>query len=208
MVVGQIMLTPAEFGGVMTMRARGLSGRHQTAEFSRLVIVGMVVMVVLATAGFVIGRAESALRLQVKPGDAWLPTNKDGSVNLVDGQSGRSSAALVLKGARGDRLIVTQVGGKVLVLDASTGLLVRIDPVELLLGASLAIGKGSTVVAGLAATYVVDYSSRTVQRIDPVTLKPLGSSIMLRWQPSGTAIVDKSGTLWLPVPAIGSGSSR
>jgi hypothetical protein len=45
---------------------------------SRLVIVGMVVMVVLATAGFVIGRAESALRLQVKPGDAWLPTNKNG----------------------------------------------------------------------------------------------------------------------------------
>jgi outer membrane biosynthesis protein TonB len=171
---------------------------------SRLVIVGMVVMVVLATAGFVIGRAESALRLQVKPGDAWLPTNKNGSVNLVDGQSGRSSAALVLKGARGDRLIVTQVGGKVLVLDASTGLLVRIDPVELLLGASLAIGKGSTVVAGLAATYVVDYAGRTVQRIDPVTLKPLGSSIMLRWQPSGTAIVDKNGTLWLPVPAIGS----
>ncbi|HXS62937.1 MAG TPA: fibronectin type III domain-containing protein [Streptosporangiaceae bacterium] len=164
----------------------------------------MAVMVVLATAGFVIGRAESALRLQVKPGDAWLPTNKNGSVNLIDGQSGRSSAALVLKGAKGHRLIVTQIGGKVLVLDASTGLLVRINPVELLLGASLRIGKGSTVVAGLAATYVVNYSARSAQRIDPVTLKPLGPSVKLRWQPSGTAIVDKSGTLWVPAPSIGS----
>jgi len=144
------------------------------------------------------------LRLQVKPGDAWLPTNKNGSVNRVDGLSGRSSAALVLKGARGDRLIVTQVGGKVLVLDATTGLLVRINPVELLLGASLSVGRGSAAVAGLAATYVVNYSSRTVQRIDPVTLKPLGPSVTLRWQPSGTAIVDKSGTLWVPVSAIGS----
>ena len=114
----------------------------------------------------------------------------------------------MLKGARGDRLIVTQVGGKVLVLDASTGQLVRIDPVELLLGASLANGKGSTVVAGLAATYVVDYSSRTVQRIDPVTLKPLGSSIMLAGRRTGTAIVDKSGTLWLPVLGHRLGRSR
>ena len=210
MVVGQIMLTPAELGylclpGVRAMRASGVmravTGRLNS---SRLVIAGMAVLVVLATAGFVIGRAESALRLQVKPGDAWLPTNKNGSVNRVDGLSGRSSAALVLKGASGDRLIVTQVGGKVLVLDATTGLLVRINPVELLLGASLSVGRGSAVVAGLAATYVVNYSSRTVQRIDPVTLKPLGPSVTLRWQPSGTAIVDKSGTLWVPVSAIGS----
>src|SRR5215469_14872365 len=149
---------------------------------SRLVVAGMAVMMVLATAGFLIGRGESALRLQVKPGEAWLPTDKNGSVNLVDGMAGRSSAALVLRGAGGDKLIVTQIGGRVLVLNATTGLLIRIDPVQLLLGASQQVSTGSEVVAGLAATYIVNYAERTVQRIDPVTLKALGRTVMLHWQ--------------------------
>lgn len=171
---------------------------------SRLVVAGMALMMVLATAGFLIGRGESALRLQVKPGEAWLPTDKNGSINLVDGIDGRSSAALILTGAGGDKLIVTQIGGQVLVLNATTGLLVRIDPIQLLLGASQRVSTGSVVVAGLAATYIVNYGARTVQRIDPVTLKALGPPVTLRWQPSGTAVVDKSGTLWVPIPAIGS----
>lgn len=176
----------------------------QRLNSSRLVVAGMALMMVLATAGFLVGRGESALRLQVKPGEAWLPTDKNGSINLVDGLAGRSSAALVLTGAGGDKLIVTQVGGRVLVLNATTGLLVRIDPVQLLLGASQQISMGSVVVAGLAATYIVNYAARTVQRIDPVTLKALGPAVLLRWQPAGTAIVDRAGTLWVPVPEIGS----
>ena len=191
-------------GAVRAITRRLNSLRATRPSNSRLVVAGMVLMMVLATAGFLVGRGESALRVQVRPGDAWLPTDKNGSINLIDGLSGRSSAALVLKGASGDRLVVIQVGGRVLVLDATTGLLVRIDPVELLLGASLSLQQGSVVVAGLAATYVVDYGARTVQRIDPVTLKPIGPAISLRWQPAGTAIVDRQGTLWVPVPAIGS----
>jgi hypothetical protein len=183
--------------GAMVAIARRLNS-------SRLVIAGMAVMMVLATAGFLVGRGESALRLHVKSGEAWLPTDKNGSVNLVDGIAGRSSAALVLKGAAGDKLIVVQVGGRILVLNATTGLLVRIDPVQLLLGATQRLSLGSVVVAGLAATYIVNYAARTVQRIDPVTLRALGPTVMLRWQPSGTAVVDKAGTLWVPVPSIGS----
>src|SRR5215469_9048308 len=176
----------------------------QRLNSSRLVVAGMAVMMVLATAGFLVGRGESALRLQVKPGEAWLPTDKNGSINLVDGLAGRSSAALVLQGAGGDKLIVTQVGGRVLVLNATTGVLVRIDPAQLLLGASQRLSLGSVVVAGLAATYIVDYAARTVQRIDPVTLKSLGPAVQLNWQPMGAAIVDRVGTLWVPVPEIGS----
>jgi hypothetical protein len=176
----------------------------QRFNSSRLVVAGMALMMVLATAGFLVGRGESALRLQVKPGEAWLPTDKNGSINLVDGLAGKSSAALVLTGAGGDKLIVTQIGGRVLVLNATTGLLVRIDPVQLLLGASERVSMGSVVVAGLAATYLVNYAARTVQRIDPVTLKALGPAVLLRWQPAGTAIVDRAGTLWVPVPEIGS----
>jgi hypothetical protein len=184
-----------------TRAARAIAQRLNS---SRLVVAGMALMMVLATAGFLVGRGESALRLQVKPGEAWLPTDKNGSVNLVDGMAGRSSAALVLSGAGGDKLIVTQVGGRVLVLNATTGLLIRIDPVQLLLGASQRVSMGSVVVAGLAATYIVNYAARTVQRIDPVTLKALGPTVSLRWQPLGTAVVDKAGTLWVPVPEIGS----
>lgn len=184
-----------------TGAARAIARRLNS---SRLVVAGMALMMVLATAGFLVGRGESALRLQVKPGEAWLPTDKNGSVNLVDGTAGKSSAALVLKGAGGDELFVTQVGGRVLVLNATTGLLIRIDPVQLLLGASQRLSMGSVVVAGLAATYIIDYAARTVQRIDPVTLKALGQAVVLRWQPMGTAIVDRAGTLWVPAPEIGS----
>lgn len=187
------------------MRALGTAravSRQLTS--SRMVTVGLALMIVLGTAGFLVGRGESALRLSIRPGDAWLPTDRNGSVNLVDGLSGRSSAAVLLRGASGHRLLVTQEGGVVLVLDAATGLLVRINTLQLLLGASLNIPRGSTVVASVAATYVVDYGARTVQRIDPVTLKPLGPLISLRWQPAGTAVVDKAGTLWVPAPVIGS----
>src|SRR5437879_2675130 len=95
---------------------RGLSRR---LDSSRLVIIGVVVMAVLGTTGFIVGRGENALRLLVHPGEAWLPSNKTGSIGLVDGLSGRTSAELSLKGADGHHLVVTQVGGKVLVLDAT-----------------------------------------------------------------------------------------
>jgi hypothetical protein len=171
---------------------------------SRLVVIGVVVTVVLGTAGFLIGRGETGLRLLIQPGDAWLSTNKDGSVTHIDGQTARPTAQLLLKGAAGHQLAVIQVGERVLVLDETTGVLVRINPAQLLLGAQAKIGTGSVVVAGIAATYVVNYGAQTVQRIDPVTLRQLGPTVSLPWPPAPGAVVDSAGTLWLPIPSTGS----
>src|SRR5712692_912354 len=114
---------------------------------SGLVASGVAMMIVLGTAGFVIGRGDTALHLNVRPGDAWLSTTKRGSVSLVDGQSGQSSAELLLNGAQGHHLVVSQVGRDVLVLDTRTGLLVRINPEQLALGATTRTPAGSVVVA-------------------------------------------------------------
>lgn len=180
---------------------RWASGRLNS---SRLVVIGVVVTVVLGTAGFLIGRGEVGLRLLIQPGDAWLPTNKDGSVTHVDGQTARPTAQLLLKGAAGHQLVVSQIGEQVLVLDETTGVLVRINPAQLLLGAQAKVGTGSAVVAGIAATYVVNYGAQTVQRIDPVTLRQLGPTVSLPWPPAQGAVVDSAGTLWLPIPSTGS----
>src|SRR5262249_55441767 len=171
---------------------------------SRLVVVGVVVTLVLGTAGFLIGRGETGLRLLIQPGDAWLPTNKDGSVTHVDGQTARPTAQLLLKGAAGHQLLVRQVGERVLVLDEATGVLVRINPAQLLLGARANFDTRSVVVAGIAATYVVSNAAQTVQRIDPVTLRQLGPTVSLPWRPAPGAVVDSAGTLWLPIPSTGS----
>jgi len=170
---------------------------------SRLVVIGVVVTLVLGTAGFLIGRGETGLRLLIQAGDAWLPTNKDGSVTHVDGQTARPTAQVLLKGAAGHQLAVSQVGEQVLVLDQTTGVLVRINPAQLLLGAQAKVGTGSAVVAGIAATYVVNYAAQTVQRIDPVTLHQLGPTVSLPWPPAPGAVVDSAGTLWLPIPSRG-----
>jgi Fibronectin type III domain len=170
---------------------------------SGLVTFGVVVMVVLGTAGFVIGRGDSALHLTVSPGDAWLSTTQRGSVSLVDGQSGQSSAELLVNGARGHYLVVSQVGHEVLVLDTRTGMLIRINTVQLALGATARTPSGSVVVAGLAATYLVDYAAGTVQRIDPVTLSPLGPLVHVPGQLGPAAVVDGNGTLWMPISGNG-----
>jgi Fibronectin type III domain len=170
---------------------------------SRLVVSGVVVMVVLGTAGFVVGHGMTGLHLRIQPGEAWLPTTTRGSVSLVNGQSGRSSAELLLNGARGHYLVVSQVGDEVLVRDTRTGMLIRINTMQLALGAAVRTQSRSVVVAGLAATYVVNYSAGTVQRIDPVTLTPLGALMHVAGVLGTTAVVDRNGTLWVPVISNG-----
>lgn len=183
--------------------ARQVLGQLRGHGSSSLIAIGVTVMLVLGTAGFVIGRGEAALRFQVRPGAAWLPTSSHGAVSLVDGQSGQASVELLLKGARGHYLVVSQVGTEVLVLDTSTGMLVRVNAAELALGAETQTTQGSAVVAGLAATYVVDYQAGTVQRIDPVTLAPIGQAVTVPGQLGHSAVVDSAGTLWLPVVSAG-----
>ena len=187
----------------MWTRIRSVLGGKPSSSSSRLLATGLALMLGLGTTGFVIGRGDSALHLLVHPGAAWLTTTQRGSVSLVDGQSGKSSVELQLNGARGHYLIVSQNGDQVLVLDPRTGKLMEVNVAQLTLGAAATTSPGSEVVASLAATYIVNDAAGTVQRIDPVTLAPIGRKLHVNGRLGTTAVVDDTGTLWLPVLSNG-----
>lgn len=184
----------------VTGAARATSHRLNS---SRLVAAGLALTVLLGTAGFAAGRAASVLHMRITSGAVWLASAKRGSVSLVDGLSAQASAEVQLTGARGHHLVVTQAGDEVLVLDATTGTLIRLNTVELTLGASARTPGGTAVVASVAATYLVNYQSGTAQRIDPVTLTPLGPLVRLPGVPARGAVVDTKGTLWVAFPGMG-----
>ena len=121
----------------------------------------------------------------------------------MDGQSAKSSVELQLGGTRGHYLIVSQHGDQVLVLDSQTGKLMRINVAGLTLGATADFPVGSQVVASLAATYIVNDTTGYVQRIEPVTLAPMGRSWHVPGRLGDTAVVDDTGTLWMPVLSNG-----
>jgi hypothetical protein len=187
----------------MWSRIKSLLVGRPDSSSTRLLATGLVVMLALGTTGFVIGRGDSALRLLVRPGSAWLATTQHGSVSLVDGQSGKSSVELQLSGARGHDLIVSQNGDQVLVLDPQTGKLMRVNITQLTLGAATGTSPGTRVVASLAATYLVNDATGDVWRIDPVTLTQIGPKFHISGQLGATAVVDDTGTLWVPVLSNG-----
>jgi hypothetical protein len=187
----------------MWTRIRSLISGRPGSSSTRLLASGLVLMLALGTTGFVIGRGDSALHLLVHPGAAWLATTQRGSVSLVDGQSGKSSVELQLSGARGHYLIVSQNGDHVLVLDTRTGKLLEVNVAQLALGAATSTSPGSQVVASVAATYIVNDAAGTVQRIDPVTLAPIGPRVHVPGRLGSTAVVDETGTLWIPVLSNG-----
>ncbi|MFL6074861.1 MAG: fibronectin type III domain-containing protein [Mycobacteriales bacterium] len=169
----------------------------------RLVLPGVLVSVVLGTVGFTLGHAVSPLRVHATRGAAWLPTTSHGSVSLLDGLTGRTGVELVLPGSQGHRLVVTQQGGTVLVQDTARDTIIRIDPGRLTAGPAVTAGQGTTVVAGPSATYLVNYTSGTVTRIDPVTLRATSPAYHIAGDLSRQAAVDSAGTLWLPVLSDG-----
>jgi hypothetical protein len=187
----------------MWTRIRSLLAGRPGSSSPKLLATGLALMLALGTTGFMIGRGDSALRLLVHPGAAWLANTQRGSVSLVDGQSGKSSVELQLSGARGHYLIVSQNGDQVLVLDTQAGKLMEVNVAQLTLGAATGTSSGSQVVASLAATYIVNDAAGTVQRIDPVTLAPLGPRLHVPGHLGSTAVVDDTGTLWLPVLSNG-----
>ena len=163
---------------------------------------GLVVTVVLAVAGFAIGRDASASRPQVHAGEAWLSTTADGTVNLVDGVSGGSAAKVAVPGTLGHDMAVTQQGDLVFVRDTVTGAITVIDTAQLTAGVQIPHSTDTSVLAGAGVAYLVDATQGTVQRVDPATLAPVGSQVHLAGA-LGTAIVDKAGTLWAPVNTDG-----
>lgn len=188
------------------MRAiRGLVVRRPGAKIgrrmvpSRFVGVGVAVMLVLGAAGFALGRTSQQLSVSSGPDDAWLPTSGHGSVSLVNGLTGRSGLELIIPGAKGHSLSVDQQGTTVLVDDATSGEIIRIDASQLTIGPAVAVGQGTAVFTAAAATYLVDYSTGAVTRVDPVTLRATSAAFHVAGTLGKQAAVAADGTLWIPV---------
>ena len=113
--------------------------------------------------------------------------------------------------ARGGRGRVTKVVAVALAAVLAAGLLVA--GVGAWLSRSHAAGgtrgqdgdvqaAGAQVIAGHGVAYVVFPKAGTVQQVDPASLADLGPSVTLT-APLAVAALDGSGTLWVPVPALG-----
>jgi fibronectin type III domain protein len=170
---------------------------------SRFVGVGVVVMLLLGAAGFALGRASQESKVSSGPSDAWLATSGHGSVSLVNGVTGQSGLELVIPGAKGHSLTVDQQGTTVLVDDSTSGEIIRIDVNQLTLGPAVEVGQGTSVFTAASATYLVDYSTGTVTRVDPVTLRATSAAFHIAGTLGRQAAVAADGTLWIPVLSNG-----
>ncbi len=168
----------------------------------RIAITALVAAVIGAVVGLAVtGSGEPASALRLLSGGAWLGNGSRGTVSHVNGYSGGTDAQAVV-GKPGDPFEVVQRADGAYVLDLRTGRLLRLDD------STLAVATTRTetgpvaalqVVAGPDTTWVVDHSSGIVQQLDPSTLAPIGHQIPLDG-PTGTATIDATGAIWVPVP--------
>ena len=127
----------------------GTSGSVRAAVRSRaLLSTGVVLTVVLAAAGFALGRNASASKVGSRPGEAWPSMQSDGTVNLVDGVSGGSAAKVSVPGATGHGMAVTQQGDLVFVQDTVTGAITVIDTSQLVAGVQVPHSRNIEILAG------------------------------------------------------------
>jgi hypothetical protein len=168
--------------------------------------VGLTAVALLAalTAGSVVlGVGAAGTVPHVSDIGAWLASRAPGMVVHANGLSGRVDGRVTLTGAAGHRLRVVQEGRSALVLDVSSGVVSRIDPVRLNVSQAEDYGaRDAQVVTGSGVAYVVDPGRGVVQRIDPVQLTAEGTPLKLP-PPLGEAGIDENDTLWVPVPATG-----
>ncbi|MFC5746496.1 hypothetical protein [Actinomadura rugatobispora] len=135
---------------------------------------------------------------------AWLTATAKGMVVHANGPAGKvDGRTAVIPQMRGHRIKVVQDGGTVLLVDETTGVVSRIDPSQLKVEQSRALGGvGLQVLVGSGAAYSVDPAKGTVQQIDPVRLSAVGQPAALT-PPLGQAGMDAAGNLWVPEPQSG-----
>ena len=175
--------------------ARRLSRRRIAVSVLAAAVVGAVVALAVT------GNGEPASALRLLTGDVWLENSGAGTVSHVSGFTGGTDAQAAV-GKPGDPFEVVQRPSGAYVLDLKTGRLSRLDDATLSVTAAAAEGRSAAalqIVTGANATWVLDHSSGILQRLDSTTLAPVGPQIPLGG-PTGTAIVDASGSVWAPVP--------
>ncbi len=166
--------------------------------------LGAFAICLAAVAGLVLtGSREPAAAVRLLSGDAWLGNSANGTVTHVNGLARQAGAT---KGVvhPGDPFVVVQGPDGALILDRKTGAVEKVGTADEDVTATghVADPAGTQIVTGGSTTWSVDGSSGVVQQLNPTTLKPQGPPVPLGG-PTGTAVVDPNGTLWVPVPVQG-----
>ncbi|KAB2345126.1 fibronectin type III domain-containing protein [Actinomadura rudentiformis] len=177
------------------------------AAFSRdrvtgQVALGLVGLLLVTAVVYGVGIASAKYRLADV--GAWLTAKSKGVLVHVNGPAAKvDGKAALLPQMRNHRIKVVQDGNTVLLVDLDTGVVSRIDPSQLKVTQSKALGGlNLQVLAEAGKAYTVDPVKGAVQQIDPVSLTPVGPSAVLS-PPLEEAGVDVRGTLWVPVPQLG-----
>ncbi|MDL4819500.1 fibronectin type III domain-containing protein [Actinomadura opuntiae] len=159
---------------------------------------------VLCVSALVYGVGTASARYRLADVGAWLGASAKGLVVHANGLAGKvDGKAAVVPQMRGHHIKIVQDGTTVLLVDTDTGVVSRIDPSQLKITTSRAAGGPALqVLAGSGAAYTIDSVKGLVQRIDPVSLAPVGPSATLT-APLGQAGIDAGGNLWVPVPQNG-----
>ncbi|MDN3023981.1 PKD domain-containing protein [Streptomyces sp. S.PB5] len=173
--------------------------RDRVTGYLAIGAVGALIGTSLAVGGGASGTAPELADI-----GAWLSTSERGEVAHVHGLTGDVDGRVVLpSGTEGHPVSVARDGDTTLVLDESTGTVVRLDPSQLTAEQSTDHGEsGLRLLSGGSRAYVVDPARATVQQIDPVLTTPRGPAVRLDGEP-GAAVVDRAGTLWVPLPGKG-----
>jgi len=152
----------------------------------------------------VTGSREQASALKLLSGDVWLGNVANGSASHVNGYSGKVDGAVPVSHP-GDPFTVVQRPDGAYVLDSKTGQLALIGSAGLTVTATRQLAgrpSATQVLTSGATTWVLDRSSGILQPLNPTSMNPSGPQIPLG-APTGVATVDRSGNLWVPIPAQG-----
>ncbi|WP_433462524.1 fibronectin type III domain-containing protein [Spirillospora sp. CA-128828] len=179
----------------------GLKVLFRRDRLTGQVAAGLVGVLVIAAGVYGVGVASAKYR--IADVGAWLTARDKGAVVHVNGPAGKVDGKTgVIPQMRGHDIKIVQDGATVLIIDLHTGVVSRLDPSQLNIGASRALGKGIQVLAEAGKAYTVDSVKGVVQQIDPVGLTPVGAPATLP-PVLGQAGIDAQGTLWVPVSRDG-----
>ncbi|WP_141584190.1 fibronectin type III domain-containing protein [Actinomadura sp. WMMA1423] len=165
------------------------------------VAIGLTGVVIIAAVAYGVGVASAKYRLAEV--GAWLAADRKGALVHANGPAAKVDGKAALPAQmRGHNIKIVQDGTTVLLVDQTTGVVSRLDPAQLNVGASRPLGQGLQVIADAGKAYTVDSVKGVLQQIDPISLTPVGASATLT-PVLGQAGIDARGALWVPVAGNG-----
>lgn len=158
--------------------------------------VGAIAVAASLLVGAVAGQGLASVALDVADGVTWLPDDASGQIVEINPSTGQPQTRLQLAG-NGSSLQISQRDGRLLVTDGKTGQISSVNLATLLASGrrSGAPGGKTKLLVGAGRVFLVDLSSGSLRRVDPITLTDLGNE--LKVGAIADAVIDGRGTVWL-----------